>query len=100
MSQPETPQEELVLINSIDDFAFFVANWHQNRMKQLIQASQVPDDVQIVAVLEEGQEEISLTPEQVQGFRAGLILAKSLFEELPFTVTPDPIQETVNDKPH
>lgn len=99
MENPENTQQEIVPINTIDQFAHLVAHWHHNRMGQLAQAHQAPDEVEITAVLEQGGEEIVLTSEQRKGFRAGLVLAASLFGELPFTVTQEPVSEAQNGQP-
>ena len=37
----------------------------------------------------EDGEDVPMTAEQREGFKAGLIVAKSLFAELPFTGIPD-----------
>lgn len=93
---------ETVPINSIDQFAMLVAHWHNNRMQQLVQALNVPDEVEISFQAESG-EDFALTPEQREGFLAGLAMAKSLFAELPFVVdlqeidtAQDQVKELVN----
>ena len=97
---PQT--SETVLIDSIDHFAMLVAYWHNNRMQQLVQALNVPDEVEI-SFQDESGEDVTLSPEQRKGFLAGLAMAKSLFAELPFVVdlqetdtAQDPIMEPVN----
>ena len=93
---------ETVPINSIDQFAMLVAHWHNNRMEQLAQALNVPDEVEISFQNESG-EDVALSPEQRKGFLAGLAMAKSLFAELPFVVdlqeidtAQDPVKEPMN----
>ena len=97
---PQT--SETVLIDSIDLFAMLVAHWHNNRMQQLVQGINVPDEVEISFQGESG-EDVTLTPEERKGFLAGLAMAKSLFAELPFVVdlqesdtAQDPVKEPVN----
>lgn len=86
---PVAPQEDTVRIDTVDQFAFFLMGWHRNRMAQLQQALTAPDDVDIVVSDEQGNL-FSLSAEARKGFRAGLLVAKSLFAELPIGVSEEP----------
>jgi len=79
---------ETIEINSINQFAALITMWHSNKLAQLQQTMQVPDDVEICQPGENG-EDVPMTAEQREGFKAGLIVAKALFAELPFTGIPD-----------
>lgn len=78
---------ETITIQTPDQFAALITHWHSNRMAQLGQIQQVPDDVEISQPGENG-EDVPMTAEQREGFKAGLIVAKALFADLPFTATP------------
>ena len=78
---------ETIEIKTADQFAALITMWHSNRMAQLSQIQQVPDDVEISQPGENG-EDVPMTAEQREGFKAGLIVAKALFADLPFTATP------------
>lgn len=86
--------QDTIPVTNIDQFAFLVSHWHQNRLGQLEQALTAPDDVEIIIEDEQGkQEPLSLNLEQRKAFRAGLIVAKSLFQQLPFVLSQEPIEE-------
>tara|TARA_B100001559_G_scaffold319797_1_gene330089 strand:+ start:1445 stop:1720 length:276 start_codon:yes stop_codon:yes gene_type:complete len=74
---------ETIEIKTADQFATLISHWHANRMAQLGQMQQVPDEVEICQPGENG-EDVPMTAEQREGFKAGLIVAKALFAELPF----------------
>lgn len=78
---------ETITINTPDQFAALITMWHSNKLAQLQQMMRVPDDVEICQPGENG-EDVPMTAEQREGFKAGLIVAKALFVELPFTATP------------
>lgn len=82
---------ETLPITDLDQFAFLVANWHMNCIAQLHQALKVPDEVEIAYDLTGSGDDTPLTPEQREGFKVGLTVALSLFQDLPFTVTDMPV---------
>lgn len=84
--------KEIVPITSLDQFAQMIADWHANRVAQLEHSLTIPDEVEIVCGLTDSGEEISLTPEQRQGFKVGLTVALGMIQELPFTSTVEPEQ--------
>ena len=81
---------ETIEIKTADQFAALITMWHSNKLAQLQQMMQVPDDVEICQPGENG-EDVPMTAEQREGFKAGLIVAKALFAELPF--------ETMSEEP-
>ena len=89
--------EPTIEITSIDSFAQLLASWHANRLNQLEQAMNVPDDVAIEFTDENG-EVVTLTAEQRAGFKAGMTIAKSLFEELPFVFSQEDAPEQATEE--
>jgi hypothetical protein len=79
---------ETITIKTPDQFAALITMWHSNKMAQLQQMMQVPDDVEICQPDENG-EDVPMTAEQREGFKAGLIVAKALFADLPFSAMPE-----------
>lgn len=89
-NQP-TPAAELVQVTSIPQFAAMVAAWHENICAQLRQCVEIPADVEILFTPVDGEPERAMTIEEIAGFKAGMVIALSLFEELPF--------EGISDEP-
>lgn len=86
--------DELVEITSIPQFAGMVAAWHANICGQIDMGIQVPDDVVIAVGLKSGEPEVDLNADQRLGFKAGLIMALSLIQELPFQGILDEVPAT------
>lgn len=80
----DTPADEMVEVTSIPQFAAMVEAWHENVCAQLNQGINVPDDVVIAFGIFDGAPEVDLNEDQRLGFKAGLVMALSLFEQLPF----------------
>jgi hypothetical protein len=97
---PEIQPGEMVEITSIPQFAGMVAAWHGNVVAQIRQAIVVPDEVEITVTLVPGTPEATLSPEERKGFKAGLIMALSLIEQLPFQGSEDaaPAPEALGDE--
>jgi len=89
------PADELIEITSIPQFAAMVAGWHANVLAQLQQGIDVPDDVVISIGLKDGEPEVDLDEGQRAAFKAGLLMALAVIEELPFQGIADPVPETV-----
>ena len=79
---------EVFNIETIDQFAALITAWHTNRIGQVRQAIDVPADVDVEIVLQDGGEAIVLNEEQRIGFKAALVLVDNLLGTLPFNVTP------------
>jgi hypothetical protein len=75
---------ELVEVTSIPQFAAMVEVWQQNIVAQLNQGINVPDDVEVSIALKDGEDDTVLTEEMRLGFKAGLVMALSLIQDLPF----------------
>lgn len=94
----ENPREETMeVMQSVDEFAACITFWHTNRISQLKQALETPDTVAIIVQDDKSGEDVELTPDQRVGFKAGLLVALSLFEDLPFAVLPE-FEDEGNDK--
>lgn len=99
-SNQEQPQatEEAMPINTMDQLAFLIASWFEGNRAQLDHLLEVPDGTSIsVQLSEDGpQEELVLTGDVLKGFRAGMIVAASIFDALPFAAD---VTEVSNDDP-
>lgn len=79
---------DVLMVETVDDFASLIAAWHHNRISQLQMAISAPDDVEIQFSLAEGEPEVTMNADNLAGFRAGLALALNLFGKLPFDAIP------------
>lgn len=86
---------DVIMIESVDDFASLIATWHHNRVSQLHMALNAPDDVEIQFSLAEGEPEVTMNADNLAGFKAGLALALNLFGKLPFDAIPEETTEVV-----
>jgi hypothetical protein len=82
---------DTVEMNDLDDFVHHLVAWHQNRVAQLNQLLDAPDEVEIRFETENTGE--VLTGEGRKGFMAGLVVAKDLLGELPFTLSVEEPEE-------
>lgn len=84
LDAPVAPEDTLLIVDSVEQFALCVQAWHHNVVAQLKMAVNVPDDVAVVFSPGEGQPERELKLEERPAFKAGVVIALSLFEQLPF----------------
>lgn len=82
-------------IADLDQFAFLIRNWHHNGMSQLDHLQQVPEGQSISIQLEENGalEDLVLEGDLLKGFKAAMVVAMSIFHELPFGSAPLPEAE-------
>lgn len=85
------------MLETVDQVVYHMANWHHNRMGQLIHALNVPSDVPVEVTEHESGEVFVLNEEQMVGFRAGLSIAKSIFEEFPIQMIPTEQSDAAED---
>lgn len=85
--------QDTVEMNDLDDFVRHLVGWHQNRMAQLNQMLDAPEEVEIRFETENTGE--VLTGEGRKGFMAGLVVAKDLLGDLPFTLSLEEPEEEV-----
>ena len=86
---PEAPAEPApVMLETADQVVYHMAHWHNNRMGQLVHAMNVPPEIPVEVTDQKTGEVIVLNEEQMIGFRAGLSIAKSIFEQFPIQMIP------------
>ncbi len=89
---------DIVQMNDLDDFVQHLVAWHNNRVAQLNQLLNAPEEVEIRFSQDEGKD-LVLTGENRKGFMAGLVVAKDLLGTLPFTLSlEDPVEEEQVDE--
>ena len=81
MGGSTTPEN--IQIAGLDQFGFFLSQWHQKQVSQLKQLEQIPDGF---AVSVDDEPEVALTGDLRKGFLMGITVALSLFQNLPFMV--------------
>lgn len=74
-----------------------ITNWHANRMRSLQAAIDAPDDADIK--LGAGDDAVTVPggSDLAKGMRWGILLAKDMFANLPFTVSPADEDEGEDD---
>ena len=77
-----------VMLETADQVVYHMAHWHNNRMGQLVHAMNVPPEIPVEVTDHKTGEIIVLNEEQMIGFRAGLSIAKSIFEQFPIQMIP------------
>ena len=82
------PPQEPIPLETTDQVVFHMLGWHQNRMGQLLHAMNVPPEIPVEVTDHQTGEVIVLNEEQMIGFRAGLSIAKSIFEQFPIQMIP------------
>lgn len=94
-------------LNDIGQLVGLLVGWHKNRMAQLNAAMNVPNDIEVEVTDHMTGEVFTLSQDQLVGFRAGISVVKSLFENLPIVVEFEdagndmdlPEAEASNDQP-
>lgn len=82
-------------LNDIGQLVGLLVGWHKNRMAQLNAAMNVPNDIEVEVTDHMTGEVFTLSQDQLVGFRAGISVVKSLFENLPIVVE---FEDDGNDK--
>ena len=82
-------------LNNIGQLVGLLVGWHKNRMAQLNAAMNVPNDIEVEVTDHMTGEVFTLSQDQLVGFRAGISVVKSLFENLPIVVE---FEDAGNDK--
>lgn len=88
LTEEQVMDAELIQVESMDQFAAFIAHWHSNVMGKLNHLMEMPEG-QTVELQIQGkpEEKVILTGEAFAGFRAGLLTAILQFDSLPFAVS-------------
>lgn len=106
--QAEPVAPETIPLNDIGQLVGLLVGWHRNRMAQLEAAMNVPNDIEVEVTDHMTGEVFALSVDQLVGFRAGIAVVKSLFENLPIVVEFEddgndkdvPVGEASNDQPN
>ena len=86
-SQP-TEEQKSIPLETADQVVYHMASWHNNRMGQLMHAMNCPPEIPVEVTDHQTGEVIVLNEEQMIGFRAGLSIAQSIFEQFPIQMIP------------
>lgn len=106
-AQEPVQEQAPVPLETADQVVYHMLGWHTNRMSQLTHAINVPPEIPVEVTDHKTGEVIVLNEEQMIGFRAGLSIAISLFQQFPITLmepvaeetAPAEQQESGNDQP-
>lgn len=83
--QEQQQQQQFVTVQTVEEFAAYVATWHENRINQMAHMQQMPEGTPVAI---NGGNEVPFTGDLRDGFIAGLNVAISLIQELPFSLVP------------
>ena len=87
--QPEAVQEQQpIMLETADQVVYHMASWHNNRMGQLMHAMNCPPEIPVEVTDHKTGETFELNQEQMVGFRAGLSIAVSIFQQFPIQMIP------------
>ncbi len=87
--QPETVEEQQPIpLETADQVVYLMASWHNNRMGQLLHAMNCPPEIPVEVTDHKTGETFELNQEQMVGFRAGLSIAVSIFQQFPIQMIP------------
>ena len=76
-------EQQPIPLETADQVVYLMARWHNNRMGQLLHAMNCPPEIPIEVTDHKTGEVFELNQEQMVGFRAGLSIAQSIFEQFP-----------------
>ena len=96
MNDAAEPQEPIPL-ETADQVVYHMASWHNNRMGQLWHAMNCPDNIPIEVTDHKTGEVFELNQEQRVGFRAGMAIAQSIFEQFPIQMIPAEQSDAAED---
>ena len=77
-----------VMLETADQVVYHMAHWHNNRMGQLLHAMNCPPEIPVEVTDHKTGEVFELNQEQMVGFRAGLAIAQSIFQQFPIQMIP------------
>lgn len=81
-------QQQPIPLETADQVVYHMASWHNNRMGQLLHAMNCPPEIPVEVTDHKTGEVFELNQEQMVGFRAGLSIAVSIFQQFPIQVIP------------
>ena len=81
-------QQQPIPLETADQVVYHMASWHNNRMGQLLHAMNCPPEIPVEVTDHKTGETFELNQEQMVGFRAGLSIAVSIFQQFPIQMIP------------
>jgi hypothetical protein len=87
LTEQQAADTEMVSVDTVDQFAEYVAHWHAKRMAQLRHFQKMPEGQTVTVTLNGVKSDVVLTGEAYKGFQAGLLTAILQIDSLPFAVT-------------
>ena len=81
-------QQQPIPLETADQVVYHMASWHNNRMGQLLHAMNCPPEIPVEVTDHKTGEVFELNQEQMVGFRAGLSIAVSIFQQFPIQLIP------------
>lgn len=87
-------QQQPIPLETADQVVYHMASWHNNRMGQLLHAMNCPPEIPVEVTDHKTGEVFELNQEQMVGFRAGLSIAVSIFQQFPIQLIPAEEPET------
>lgn len=83
----DQPTPAIAPINSMEQFARLLYDWHQNGMLQLDHLFNIPpgEVVSVSLEVDAPEEDITLEGDLLKGFRIGMVVAMNLLGDLPFS---------------
>lgn len=94
-SIPETiqqKQDETVGIADLDQCIALFSSWHQNRVAQLKQLLEIPDDTQVIS--DDSSQPVVLTGDVRVGFLIGITTGLAILGEFPFVMELDSAKDS------
>ena len=88
-AEPQAAEEQQPIpLETADQVVYHMASWHNNRMGQLLHAMNCPPEIPVEVTDHKTGETFELNQEQMVGFRAGLSIAVSIFQQFPIQMIP------------
>lgn len=97
-AENQQAQPDKVEVTTIDQFARYVAAWHQNRVEQIQHMLRIPDGAVFTVGDGEEAQEVVLEGDVRMGFMFGIELALMQIRDLPFVAEIEevPVEATVS----
>lgn len=97
-AQPQAAEEQQPIpLETADQVVYHMASWHNNRMGQLLHAMNCPPEIPVEVTDHKTGETFELNQEQMVGFRAGLSIAVSIFQQFPIQMIPAEQSDAAED---
>lgn len=87
MNTPESQETNTTqAITSMDQLLNLVVNWHSSTVNQIQHLAEVPESEKLEVTDEDTGEVVNLTGKEREAFIQGLLVAKTMLLQLPFTL--------------